>query len=363
MEINELLCKIVQTNQCDVTVILLKRADPNYVDADEKFPLFYAYESKNLLQMKILLAHGANVNKQYKEFSLLQYCCDDPTPEDMIRLLMDNKADPNILYPGNVPLIKYLTKNKSFSIIKIIASYPRTNLNLVDDRGATAFRSACSYGFLDIAILLLDKGADPNIQGNEGYTALIRSVINGRNNVTATLLLYDDIKLDLQDDVGNTALHYACIGKKIDIINLLLLHDACFNIKNKEGLTATEINEDEDIALFFKKYNKKYNKKRSLVINVPKQLTQLLFTVPIAQQHRPKKICTIDRGSFYQTWNNVFHCWNNAEQIPHDIVHHKIQCEYVDEKIPHHIINTDKVRFFSIMDDDGKYKYGENMYT
>src|SRR5688572_29925485 len=119
MEINELLCKIVQTNQYDVSLILLKRADPNYVDAIEKFPLFYAYEKKNLPQMKILLAHGADANKQYKDFSLLQYCCDDDdeTTEDMIRLLMDNKADPNVLYPGNIPLIKYLTKNNSFNII------------------------------------------------------------------------------------------------------------------------------------------------------------------------------------------------------------------------------------------------------
>ena len=67
--------------------------------------------------------------------------------------------------------------------------YYGANVNLrVDERGMTALMYASQSGRDKIARLLLDRGADPNIQSNRGYTALTFPSYDGNEEIVRMLL-------------------------------------------------------------------------------------------------------------------------------------------------------------------------------
>jgi len=381
MEINELLCNAVQTEQCEVTELLIKsNADVNYVDKVGKFPLYHAYEKKKISQMKLLLAHKADINKKYRGFTMLHHVCAQKGSPDkeMIRMLMDNNANPNIKADEKTSnhALLCLTEKNDMECVSLLLSYPCTDINLQnDDRGVTSLRSACAHGFGDMALLLLNKGADPNIQGSEGFSPLMRSIINNEI-VTASILLFNDnVKLNLQDDTGRTALHHACDHKRCDIMYLLLLRGADRTIKNNDGKTAFECCTSDRMNWFFKNYEE-INKTSVKTINenippTPVEIvtesvasdpikSEISFKVPNASNLFVRQ-GTI--GSHYQKWNKLFGRWDPVTPVPMSYNDMKnIKCEYVEEKIPYHVVCTNgsqhsRIRFHSIVREDETIKY------
>ena len=78
------------------------------------------------------------------------------------------------------------------------------NVNAQDSSsGSTALILACSYGFEEIARLLLSSGANPNIQANNGVTALMAAAQASREIVELLLKYGADINLRAND--GTTA--------------------------------------------------------------------------------------------------------------------------------------------------------------
>lgn len=76
--------------------------------------------------------------------------------------------------------------------------------------GSTALMLACSYGFHDMAELLLSNGADPDVQDNRGMTALMGAVQASRE--TTELLLDQGADPSIRQETGLTAFTYSVIG-------------------------------------------------------------------------------------------------------------------------------------------------------
>ena len=260
MESNGLLCATVKTSNCQVTEFLLKLdgIDVNYIDEHKKFPLYYAYENNMIGQMKLLIAHGANVNQKYYSHTVLNRECRKFVPSlEMIKLLMDNEADPNIITDESTDCdLKHLGKIQNADCISLLLSYPRTNINLVGSK-ITPFRFVCVNDYNVSAILLLDKGCDPNIVGNDKKTVLMRCVENKNALMSSVLLSRDDVKLDLQDDGGNSALHHACKMSDATSIYQLLSRNVDQTSKNKDGKTAFDCCATGNLKWIFTNFSQK----------------------------------------------------------------------------------------------------------
>jgi ankyrin repeat protein len=81
---------------------------------------------------------------------------------------------------------------------------------------------ACYENNLEkVKSLLLDRGTNPNLQNNHGWTALMTASCYGRIDLVRLLLLDRRADPNLQDSDGWTALRWASWLRYTDIVKLL----------------------------------------------------------------------------------------------------------------------------------------------
>lgn len=133
-------------------------------------------------------------------------------------------------------LTEFLQNNKNNKNLKTVLNLKR------GESGLTVLHAVSSIGgttakYNSAIDLLLEAGADPNIQDDGGKTPLhytdmlanIASLLKGKANP------------NIQDDEGRTPLHYAASIGHTDYVNLLLEKKADPSIRDRRGKTPLEI--------------------------------------------------------------------------------------------------------------------------
>ena len=182
-------------------------------------------------------------------------------------------ADPNVhsQRDGNTPLMEVIYKTwpgvlkEQIAIVEILLANGALP-NIQNDNGDTALIAAVDNDILyddnsgnhKIVQLLLSSGANPNIKNNNGDFALAMSTMNHKS----TKLLIDyGADLNMQNNSGNTPLMIACggdhhlagggVGADTRKIVKLLMTSANINMQNNDGNTALMlaiINEKPNMA-------------------------------------------------------------------------------------------------------------------
>ena len=105
----------------------------------------------------------------------------------------------------------------------------------MDDNGDTALIIASHYNNIEVALKLINNGADVDIQDKFGSTALILASLYGYKDFVKILLEDGHAKTDIQDEDGNTALDVAGIllNPSSDIIkDMIERYDVFYKSKN-----------------------------------------------------------------------------------------------------------------------------------
>ena len=100
------------------------------------------------------------------------------------------------------------------------------------------FIKAARDGNLSKVTQMLEDGIDVNAHYENGNTALMWACVNEHTHVALALLEDDDIKVDLANDYGNTALHQASDKGMLAVVKKLIAKDANVNKQNEDGNTA-----------------------------------------------------------------------------------------------------------------------------
>jgi ankyrin repeat protein len=184
-------------NPTVIDALLKAGADPNAALPDGESVLMTAARTGNPAALKILLANGANVHA--KEASqgqtALMWAAAENHPA-AVRVLVEAGADlnarsVNLNYPdfkwavaamvstslprgGWTPLM-YAAQQNSTGAARALAD-AKADLNLRDPEGATALVIAIINAHFDLAVMLLEKGADPNVADDTGMAALYAAV-------------------------------------------------------------------------------------------------------------------------------------------------------------------------------------------
>jgi ankyrin repeat protein len=247
----------VTLNKPAMTELLLaSKADPNARNKSGHTPLYYALSSGTNV-MAMLLKAGANVNDKVpsgrhaswtplhyfvangwvegaamllaagadpnavlstgydeKNCSSLILAAAQSRPE-MIDLLLANKADPNLkTAAGNAPLNRAVQSNDSERRLAMARSlvHAGADVNALDSNGELPLIRAVRVGDKELAALLLQNKADPNVRSNDGYTALHLAIGYQKPKELIELLLAFKADPNAPDRQGRTALDYVKTG-------------------------------------------------------------------------------------------------------------------------------------------------------
>ena len=133
---------------------------------------------------------------------------------EIMRLLLDKGAQVNACDKEHCTPLMIASKNSHVNVVKLLIER-EADLALQDQDGKTAIHYAVEKDYRDrnsdeILSCLIENGADVNVRSNDNCTPLM---VGSRHNChidLLKLLVKHGAQIDLQDDDGNTALHYAC---------------------------------------------------------------------------------------------------------------------------------------------------------
>jgi uncharacterized protein len=195
-------------------------------------------------------------------YDLYKHC-----PEDtrLLQAMLDHGANVNASedYSGCV-VVAILGWRPGMSL----ATEQSSRLKIGDKTGCTPLKWAVQCNRLKTASLLLDHGANVNLQDLNGYTPLIDAVPVDHlaSLAMVRLLLEHGANVNVQDEQGNSVLYFAVLEAIVsaaktketdnDIIRLLLEHGADPNIADKQyGYTLlTTAGNRPDIVALLKQY-------------------------------------------------------------------------------------------------------------
>ena len=207
------LCFAVQFNHVECTRVLIQHgADVNWACFNRERPLHFAAQYGSADCTKLLLDNGANIEaKNGKQTTPLLQAVTHANP-DCLQVLLDNNAETKIIGAGNSHLLHMVGDD----LVSMSAD-------------AEERTERCCQ-------LLVDAGADLNVQDQHNGTPLIRHSIMQRVGL-AKLLVLSGADVNIRDDRHRTALHYAASLGQPDYIHLLIDRGAEVNATDFEGQT------------------------------------------------------------------------------------------------------------------------------
>jgi ankyrin repeat protein len=111
-------------------------------------------------------------------------------------------------------------EGKSAEVVSLLES--GVNVNDRTSSGSYALNAAAVENEVDVIRVLLDRGADPNVQNSQGDTPLICATkYAGGKAATLELLVKGGTDLGMKDNKGNTALDYAKAKGQQEAISML----------------------------------------------------------------------------------------------------------------------------------------------
>jgi len=180
---------------------------------------------------------GYDVNTQNHDgFTLLSYAVAGNQLK-IVKLLLEHGADPRIDKGSSMVNASYSEDSTMLKLLLDAGGDPNARFGFMLD---TPILMAVRHDNIKSLVMLLERGADPNLADKFGYTPLI-FVVTGNSTEMTSLLIEHGADIDATDINGFTALMYACQSGKINNVRFLLEKGADISIKDIYGLNAKAI--------------------------------------------------------------------------------------------------------------------------
>ncbi|XP_035015331.2 dynein axonemal heavy chain 12 [Hippoglossus stenolepis] len=222
-----------------VYLLLESGADPNACDVRKKTPLALAAQNGHLNVVEGLLQKGAHVWCESDSGTILFDAAASGNP-DIITLLLDNGADPNLpLYSGHLPIHRVAYHGHRLALEQLI---PVTTLDAVKESGMSPLHSAAAGAHAHCVEILLKAAYDPNFMlhsrlrhsyDDDRRSALFFAVSN--NDLQCTRLLLEAGAMVNQDPIN--CLQVALRQGNYELINTLLKFGANVNYYSRINTT------------------------------------------------------------------------------------------------------------------------------
>lgn len=176
----------------------------NVVNESGFTPLSIALDSGNLALMKVLLENDANLYLRGDRFGTLLHSAVSWEHTDIVMYLLEMGLSPyEVNVDGNTPIQKtahrhdpeimaLLLADRSPGLAMLENAIQLSSLDQANRNGETALHWAVFFGNsgFEVAKMLLDIGANPNIQDEDGQTPLHKAVRVGGPEIISLLIRF-----------------------------------------------------------------------------------------------------------------------------------------------------------------------------
>ncbi len=243
------------TGHEDIVQALFKKgADINAKNNEGDTALTYAYTSsspahKSYRIIQTLIANGADLNIPAKNgFTLLHYAIENGF-SDLALVLIAKELNVNTKYPwGDTPLIRAISMAANNSNHKNVAKAlieHGADLELNDKNGYTALITAIQYSQFDLALLLIEKGAQIDVANQANITQWKKIIENieahGSNPDFMTLMRAfhrRGFNINDKDILDRSILLNAIMGGHLELVLDLIKQGADVKAQDKDGNNA-----------------------------------------------------------------------------------------------------------------------------
>ncbi|RYX91966.1 MAG: hypothetical protein EOO28_23830 [Comamonadaceae bacterium] len=160
--------------------------------------------------------------------------------EKAIQQLLSRGFDANLPDEYGRPGLLIAISEPSERVYGVLARWPGTNVNALNSKGESALMLASLEGQLDLAKVLIARGADVN---KTGWTPLHYAASKGQLPLIR-LLIENHAYIDAQSPNGTTPLMMAAMYGTGAAVKLLIDEGADATLKNQAGLNALQFAQD-----------------------------------------------------------------------------------------------------------------------
>jgi ankyrin repeat protein len=209
-----------------IQLMLNHDANVDALDNEGSTPLHLAISEASLEAIQLLLNHGASITLRNGKGQTALHRASQRGHLDIIQLILNHGADVDTPdNDGSTPLHLAIFEGT-------MADFEGSSVS----SGGIAISEARPEASLKAVQLLLKHGVDINLQNHMGQTALHKASQCGHLG-TIELILNQNVDVDALDHGGSTPLHLAISNGHLGIAQLLLKHGASVHTQNNRGET------------------------------------------------------------------------------------------------------------------------------
>lgn len=195
---------------------------------------FSAIRDGEINKVEKLLQEGINPNAQNDSGWTALSMTDNI---DILKLLIDNGADPNIKSVIGATALWFAVSRDNFNnVVFLLEAGANPNIGSNGD-GLNTLMLAAANGYYDIAKELISGGVNVNFE-NDGGTAFFMALYEGHETI-AQLIVDSGFDPSTKNSLGFTPLMYASYGERVDMVKFLLKLEVDPTIQ-EDGTTALD---------------------------------------------------------------------------------------------------------------------------
>lgn len=234
--------------------------------------LILALRDQNFEAARCLLSKPINVNAYEEDRGATPLMLSYDGELDLVKMLLDKGADINAAdYQGMSPLM-HAIKWGMFEVAYFLIQQG-ADVNLPSDDGSTPLMQMAYNSFemdheeeerdkifMQTLVLMINSGAEIDAKSNDGDTALLCSLETQMDKRIVKLLLERGADTNVENDIGETPLNLAVQRNHHEVLNDLLSFGTDINYKNTKNMTALDYAEsltDRRCYNILKEWNEK----------------------------------------------------------------------------------------------------------